>query len=270
MVCTSFLLLLKIPLIIVFSFSPFFFPLLLALTAFLKLFPPFKKYNFCCHYAFIYGGAMLGSDTHPYNRTAASLTSGYLAYILVNEAVIVWVMGVALVNRTCVCVRRMSGGGLPMNINTAGGHSRGVSSYKHFPYKVVGKYWPSSEWPPLVAQWILLVLPTLLVTHEDLLPRCLQRCYILPLVLAKAPLSEIWQSPIFFLWRLQRRYLLSSGTCKGSTSFLGLLQKCLHLKYDGYPSSSSDAWEGASVWNRMALHLLPLALAKVPLYEKGW
>ncbi len=32
------------------------------------------------------GGATLGSIAHPYKRTVASLTSGYLAYMLVNEA----------------------------------------------------------------------------------------------------------------------------------------------------------------------------------------
>ncbi len=68
--------------------------------------------------------------------------------------------------------------------------------------KVVGKYWPSSGWSPLVAQGILVGLPILLVTSVDLLPRRLRRCLRLKydghlsfssllLALAKALLSEI-------------------------------------------------------------------------------
>ncbi len=34
--------------------------------------------------------------------------------------------------------------GPPTSINTAGGHTRGVSSYECFPREVVGKYWHSS------------------------------------------------------------------------------------------------------------------------------
>ncbi len=33
----------------------------------------------------LYGGAMLGSKAHPYKCTVALLTSGYIAYELVNE-----------------------------------------------------------------------------------------------------------------------------------------------------------------------------------------
>ncbi len=62
-----------------------------------------------------------------------------------------------------------------MSINTAGSHSRGVSSYERFPQEVVGKYWPSSGWSPLVTQGIPIGLPILLVTFDDLLPRRLQR-----------------------------------------------------------------------------------------------
>ncbi len=147
-----------------------------------------------------------------------------------------------LVGGTCVCMWRMSGGGPPTSINTTNSHSRGISSYKHFPHKVVDKYRPSSGWAPLVAQWIPIGLPTSLVTPEDLLPRCLQRHYPLLsgtcegasiwngmallhlhlLSLAKALPSEIWWSFffIFFFWRLRRRY---------------------HLKYDSHPSSPSSS-----------------------------
>ncbi len=59
-------------------------------------------------------------------------------------------------------------GALMAGINTAAGHPRGVSSGKHFPWKVVGKYWPSSEWPLLVAQWILVGLAMFVATLEDL------------------------------------------------------------------------------------------------------
>ncbi len=36
----------------------------------------------------LYGGVMLWRDAHPYQHTIASWTSGYRAYILVNETAI--------------------------------------------------------------------------------------------------------------------------------------------------------------------------------------
>ncbi len=62
-----------------------------------------------------------------------------------------------------------------MSINTAGGHSWGVSSYECFLQEVVDKYWPSSGWSPLVTKGVPVGLPILLVTSDDLLPRRLRR-----------------------------------------------------------------------------------------------
>ncbi len=115
----------------------------------------------------LYGGAMLGSDARPYKCTTTSLTSGYLAYILVNEAAIDWVMmrGGALVSCACVCVWRMSGGRPPTSINTAVVVPELSVLKDASPFRAV-----VFKWPPLVGWRIPNEVYIFFVTQEGPIP----------------------------------------------------------------------------------------------------
>ncbi len=126
---------------------------------------------------------------------------------------IVWVRGRLSAGGRCMC---MGHGTIEWKRTTheykySWRHSRGLSSYRHFPYKVVGKYWPSFRWPPAVAQWIPVGLLILLVTPEDLFHRRLQRRYLL-LALEKALPSKLWRT-LFFLLALAKAPSSEKGRC---------------------------------------------------------